>query len=209
MEFTFAPLVFVKAVILGLSVAAPLGPIGVLCIRRTLVGGFIVGLATGLGAATADGMYAALAGFGITELTSLLVKWQAWFSVVGGCLLVYLGVEAFLSPVGNGSGAAADCGLGRAFGSTFLLTVTNPMTIVAFAAIFSVLANESAASVSESAPVLIAGLFLGSFTWWLILSSGVSLFRSGISPNRMRLVNKAAGLVIAGFGLVAVARLLI
>ena len=192
---------FLKGLAIGFSIAAPVGPIGVLCIRRTLANGRSSGLASGLGAATADVVYGCVAGFGLTLISNTLIRHQLWFRLVGGVFLCYLGLKTLLvKPNGEATPVSAD-GLVRAYASTFLLTITNPVTILSFAAIFAAFGGTGEDYVS--ATVLVLGVFIGSSLWWLTLSTGVSMFRAKFTPHGLRWVNRASGVVIVGFGLLA------
>ena len=130
---------FVRGLVIGFSIAAPVGPIGVLCIRRTLAEGQLYGLVSGLGAATADALYGCVAGFGLTFISAFLIGHKLWLSLIGGLFLLYLGIKTLLSKPAEDAAKAEGKGLFRAYASTFLLTVTNPMTILSFAAIFAAL----------------------------------------------------------------------
>ena len=191
-----------KGLLLGFSIAAPVGPIGVLCIRRSLAEGRQVGLATGLGAATADGMYGAVAAFGLTAVSGFLVAQKFWLGLIGGLFLCYLGVRTFISVPADNAAASRGAGLAAAYGSTLVLTLTNPMTILSFVAIFAGLGFGAAAGYA-SAAALVAGVFLGSALWWLLLSTGVALFRSRVGDAWMRSVNRLSGTVILLFGIYA------
>jgi threonine/homoserine/homoserine lactone efflux protein len=127
----------IQGLVMGLSIAAPVGPIGVLCIRRTLAQGRSYGLLSGLGAATADAVYGCVTAFGLTLVSNALVRQQAWLRLVGGLFLCYLGARAFLTRPVEGGKAAIAGGLLRAYGSTFALTLTNPMSILSFAGVFA------------------------------------------------------------------------
>lgn len=205
---------FLKGLIIGFSIAAPVGPIGVLCIRRTLADGRAAGLVSGLGAATADAIYGAVAGFGLTFVSSLLLSHQVWLRTAGGAFLLYLGVRTFSATLTTETSAAeapsrTGAGLLRAYASTFLLTLTNPMTILSFAAIFAGLGLANAvggyavAGGYAPAGALVAGVFLGSAAWWLILSSSAGAVRSKVGPPGMRWINRLSGCIIAAFGLAA------
>ena len=192
-----------RGIILGFSIAAPVGPIGVLCIRRTLAEGRASGLVSGLGAATADAIYGCVAGFGLTFISSFLVNQQRWLRLVGGAFLCYLGIRAFLARPADQAAPAQGSGLIGAYGSTFLLTLTNPMTILSFAAAFGGLGMADTGRDYGSAAMLVLGVFIGSTLWWLGLSSIVSLFRTRFDARALRWVNRASGIIIAGFGLFA------
>jgi threonine/homoserine/homoserine lactone efflux protein len=199
---------FARGAILGFSIAAPVGPIGVLCIRRTLAEGRLVGLLSGLGAATADAFYGSIAAFGLTAISSLLVGHQNVLRIVGGLFLVYLGIRTILALPAQAAKSGQRRQLLNNYLSTLGLTLTNPTTILSFVAIFAGLgwAGTSGASYG-SAALLVAGVFSGSALWWLILSSGVSLIRSRFTPRVMGWVNRVSGTLIAGFGVVALASL--
>ena len=192
---------FLKGLVIGFSIAAPVGPIGVLCIRRTLAEGRVAGLVSGLGAATADAVYGCVAGFGLTIISNTLISQQTWLRVIGGAFLCCLGFKTLLARPAEETAPTGANSLVGAYTSTFLLTLTNPMTILSFAAIFAGLGGASGDYVS--AAVLVLGVFIGSALWWLTLSTGVSLFRTRFTPRGLRWVNRISGLVIAGFGLAA------
>jgi len=192
----------IKGVAIGFSIAAPVGPIGALCIRRTLAEGRAIGLVSGMGAATADMVYGAIAAFGLTAVSGCLVGQQAWFGLVGGVFLLYLGVRTFAALPSRQASLPSASGLLRAYGSTFVLTLSNPVTILAFAAIFAGL-SVTAGRDHISAALLVAGVFLGSAAWWVILSTGVGASRAWFSDAGMRWVNRVAGVVIAMFGVAA------
>ncbi|MFC2095819.1 LysE family translocator [Candidatus Bipolaricaulota bacterium] len=194
-----------RGLVIGFSIAAPVGPIGVLCIRRTLANGRISGLVSGFGAATADAIYGCIAGFGLTFISTFLVSQQTWLRIIGGLFLCYLGLRTLLKKPADQPTADNRTGLVGAFASTFFLTLTNPMTIISFAAIFAGLGLAGAAGSYMSASVLVLGVFLGSAAWWLLLSTGFSLFRNKFNPQSMQWVNRISGAVITGFGLLALA----
>jgi len=197
---------FLRGLVIGFSIAAPVGPIGVLCIRRTLADGRLAGLVSGLGAATADAFYGSLAGFGLTLISNFLVSQQRWLRLVGGLFLLYLGIKTFLSAPASNPGQVikmSSRGLWGAYLSTLLLTLTNPLTILSFAAIFAGLGLVETGGDMLSAGTLVLGVFCGSASWWLLLSGGVSLLRKRVTPAMLRWVNRIAGVVILGFGVVA------
>ena len=194
---------FLKGLIMGFSIAAPVGPIGILCIRRTLAEGRVSGFVTGLGAATADAFYGSVAGFGLTFISGVLIHQQGGFRLVGGAFLCYLGLKTFLAKPAGQSASANGTGLLGAYVSTFFLTLTNPLTILAFAAIFAGLGIARQGENYVSAGILVLGVFLGSALWWFILSSGVGLFRKRFDLQRLRWVNRASGIIILGFGLIS------
>lgn len=196
---------FLSGMIIGFSIAAPVGPIGVLCIRRTLADGRLHGLASGLGAASADAIYGSIAGFGLTAISGFLVAQGDWLRLIGGVFLVYLGARTFLTRPAERPTGAAGRGLASAYASTFALTLTNPVTILSFAAIFAGLGLAEREADYGAAVALVAGVFSGSAAWWLLLSGGVSLFRRAFTPSRMRWINRLSGAVLTGFGVLALA----
>ncbi len=195
---------FLRGLVIGFSIAAPVGPIGVLCITRTIARGRICGLASGLGAACADAVYGCVAAFGLTFISGVLVNWQTPLRVAGGVFLLYLGLRTFLAGVAPSAADAKEKGLAAAFSSTFLLTLTNPVTILAFTAVFAGLGLVGSSADYFSASALVLGVFSGSAAWWLLLSGGVGLFRSRFSSETLLLVNKVSGVTIAAFGAYAI-----
>lgn len=201
--------ILMQGLVLGVAIAAPVGPIGVLCIRRTLRDGWATGLAAGLGAASADAVYGGLAVAGLAAITSLLIGAQFWLQLVGGLFLIWLGISTLRStPASPTASTAALCGRGliQVYLTTFLLTLTNPATILAFVAIFAGL-GVSAGSAAHGS-ILIGGVFLGSALWWLLLSSGTAMIRSRVSQRSLMWVQRGAGLVIGGYGVLALWSLL-
>ena len=193
-----------KGMIIGFSIAAPVGPIGVLCIRRALADGRAVGLATGLGAATADALYGCIAGFGLTAVSAFLVGQQFWLRLVGGAFLCYLGIRTFVTRPAEQEANVRGGSLISAYASTFFLTLTNPMTILSFVAVFAGF-GLAASPDYFAASALVIGVFLGSALWWLILSHGVGLLRSRLGPNWTQMINRLSGCIILAFGLYALA----
>ena len=186
-----------KGAVIGFSIAAPVGPIGVLCIQRTLANGRLSGLISGLGAATADGLFGAVAAFGLTAASDILIGQQFWLRLFGGIFLLYLGFKTMISkPPGNPARAKKGNLLADYF-STLGLTAASPLTILSFAAIFAGLSSSSAGT--PSALALALGVFLGSLIWWIILSTGVGIFRSKLNVPVLQAVNRISGLIIAAF----------
>lgn len=175
-----------------------MGPIGVLCIRRTLAHGRAQGLASGLGAATADAFYGLIAAGGLTVLAALLVEHADLLRAGGGLFLLLLGLRTLRArPADEAAAAHPVHGLWQAYTSTLVLTLTNPMTIIAFTGI---MAGLGVGQVSH-APVMVLGVFTGSALWWLLLSGAVSLLRARLTPAGLLWVNRASGLVITLFAL--------
>ncbi len=198
-----------RGLLIGLSIAAPVGPIGVLCIRRTLAAGRVYGLVSGLGAATADAFYGSVAGFGLTFLSGFLIEQRFWLKLIGGLFLCYLGIRTFLAQpdAPERAAAAKSSGLTGAYASTLLLTLTNPTTILSFAAIFAGLGLASVSGSYLSSGLLVLGVFLGSALWWFVLSGGVSLFRGKLGTRQLRWINRLSGGIILAFGVLALASL--
>ena len=196
-------LLFLEGVAVGLAIAAPVGPIGALCISRTLRHGVWVGLASGLGAACADGVYGAIAGFGVSSVAMFLLDFQDMLRLLGGAFLLVLGVRILArGPVSEASQPAwGEARLAGAFVSCFLLTLTNPTTILAFVAIFAGLGLVEVARDYTAAVILVLGVFLGSALWWLALSGLVGLLRGHVTPPILLWVNRVSGAVISGFGI--------
>lgn len=199
MELNF----IVKGIALGFSIAAPVGPIGILCIRRTLQFGRFSGLFTGLGAAAADTVYGIIAAFGMNFISNFLLNSQGYLQLIGGIFLIYLGIKTFLSKPIEGSQAVSHNTLFGDFISTFFLTIANPMTILSFVAIFAGLGLSNSYNSYPNAVGLVIGVFLGSALWWLLLSEGVTIFRKKVSQKVMLWINRTAGMLITGFGIAA------
>jgi len=200
------PTLVARGFVLGFTIAAAVGPISLLCIHRTLGQGRLVGLASGLGVATADATYGAIAAFGLTAVTDLLVDGRRALGLVGGFFLLWLAWRTFRAVPGeaapaNGSGRRG--GLPGAYLSTLGLTLTNPMTILSFVALFVGLGVTGGDAAGAAA--LTAGVFLGSAAWWVLLVGAVGALRSRITPGGLRRVNMASGLLIGGFAIVALA----
>ena len=196
--------ILLKGWLLGFAIAAPVGPIGVLCIRRTLSDGRLIGFLSGLGAATADMIYGAIAAFGVTAVQSVLVSQQYWLQVIGGLFLLYLGVRTFFaSPAAEPAAANTSHGRLSAYLTTLALTMTNPATILSFTVVFAGLRLGQGRGGFTEAALLVVGVFLGSASWWLLLSGGVGLFRDRFTATWMVWVNRLAGITILGFGAVA------
>lgn len=201
---------FIRGLLIGLSIAATVGPMSVLCIQRTLNRGQIYGLISGLGIATADGVYGSIAAFGLTLITTLLVREQTWIRLIGGLFLIYLGVKTIL---GKPSERAAMLKTNinsyfRAYTSTLLLTLTNPLTILSFAAIFAGLGVGSARKSIFSAIAVVLGVFSGSAFWWLTLTSGINLLRKRFTPQWLLWINRISGVIITIFGVISLVTLL-
>ncbi|MDJ0724132.1 MAG: LysE family transporter [Prochloraceae cyanobacterium] len=194
---------FLKGLVIGISIAAPVGAIGILCIKQTLLQGRLVGFISGLGAATADGIYGCIAGFGLTFLSSFLIEQQFLFRAIGGSFLCYLGIKTFLEKPKSKEIYANKKSLASSYISTFLLTLTNPMTILSFTAIFAGLGLINSQANYSLAAIFVLGVFLGSASWWLLLSNGVNFFRKKFDFEKLSLLNRISGIIIISFGIAA------
>ena len=191
---------FLEGLLIGFVVAVPIGPMGVLCVSRALSGGPVYGLFSGLGVATGDAVWAGIAALGLTMISGFLLSQQVWLRFIGGIFLCYLGIKTFLTGprVQTVSGVAT--GLGGAYGSTFFLTFSNPATILSFVAIYAGWGVESLSGHYVSATVLTAGVFVGSASWWILLSGGLLAFRKSFARSGLEWVERISGAIIAGLG---------
>ena len=195
---------FLQGLIIGFSIAAPVGPIGILCIRRTLAEGRASGFLSGLGAATADALYGCVAGFGLTVISAFLVDQRFWIQLTGGIFLLALGIKTLRATPAESAAAASGTGLAAGYASTLLLTLANPMTILSYAGIFAALGIADTGGDLSAASLLVLGVFIGSAAWWLILSGGVGLMRDRLAPGMLRWTNRLSGIVLVSFGILAV-----
>jgi threonine/homoserine/homoserine lactone efflux protein len=195
-----------KGIAVGIVIAVPVGPVGVMCVRRTIFEGKRAGFVSGLGAATADAIFGLIAAFGLTFVSDWLIGYHQWLRVAGGCYLLYIGGAALLAaPEARQSSEPDAEGLLRDFLSTFALTLTNPITILAFLGIFSALGLNGADATFARAAILVLGVWLGSLLWWLTLTFGLgSLFRS-FEARHLKWINRASGIILflCGAGLLA------
>jgi putative LysE/RhtB family amino acid efflux pump len=211
MMFDATGTALIRGVIAGFAVAAPVGPIGILCIRRTLAHGPSIGFASGAGAATADAVYGVIAALGIGAVTAFLLGNATILKICGGAFLLWLGWGA-LSKAFRATKSAdsphinvAVSGLAAAFGSTFALTITNPMTIIAFIGMMGALVDhDRQENASIAALALVVGVFAGSIAWWSILVSGVTFARKAVSPAAMQIIEFLSALALIAFGLFAI-----
>lgn len=196
---------FWQGFLFGLAIAAPVGPIGVLTIRRTLVDGLLVGLLSGLGAATADALYGSVAALGLTAVAGFLVQQQFWLRLGGGLFLAYLGLKTLRQPSAlpqaTSQNPPAESSYLSAYASTLLLTLTNPVTILSFTAVFAGFWLGSQHHSLTTGGQLVLGVFLGSALWWLFLCGVVTAVRSRLPAGVFRLINALSGLILLGFAL--------
>jgi threonine/homoserine/homoserine lactone efflux protein len=198
-----------KGLIIGFSIAAPVGPIALLCVRRSLTAGRVVGLVSGFGAATADALYGIIAALGLTALTNLLLEYQRLLQLGGGAFLLYLGLATLRAPASTAEARAVPShSLVSAYISTFLLTLSNPMTILSFLGIFAGLGLGDTNPSAYSATLLVSGVFLGSAAWWVLLSFAAAAVGARLKTGGLRAINVVAGLTITVFGVWQLSRLL-
>jgi len=190
-----------KGLILGFSIAAPLGPIGLMCIKRTLQGGRLSGIFSGLGAASADALYGSLAAFGLAALFQKISWVQTWTQILGSAFIIYLGVKFVLEKAGaNTESEVNAAGRGRIYLTTFLLTMSNPITIFAFLGMFA----GAGVTTSISAILVVTGIFSGSMLWWIVLAFATHWLGKRLNSTVLLWVNRAAGIALVGFGLYSI-----
>ncbi len=193
---------FFKGLLIGFVVAVPVGPIGLLCVNRALSRGPVYGLISGLGVATADALSAGIAVLGLTLFLGFLLSQQVWLHLIGGLFLCYLGFRTFMArPVGQ-TVSVQEKGLVRAYVSMFFLTLTNPVTILSFMAIYAGWGVHNLGGDYLSAGLLTLGVFVGSALWWFILASGLLVFGPKFTYPGLRWVHRISGVIIAAFGFI-------
>ncbi len=187
-------------------IAVPVGPVGILCLRKTIFEGQLAGLVSGLGAAAADAFFGVVAAFGLTFISTWLLGYEDLLRAAGGCYLLYAGGHALLTPPPEAATEQTDTEtLFRNFVSTFVLTLTNPITILVFLGIFAALGLSGSGATVVLAAVLVAGVWTGSLLWWLTLSLGVGMFRRAIGPRQLAWISRGSGsiLFLSGAALLA------
>ncbi len=199
---------FITGLIIGLLIAAPIGAIGAMCLRRTLIGGRAAGLAVCLGAATAGAFYAGIGGFQLTSITNYLNVWAVWLRGIGGLLFCYLGIRTFLVVPESQVAWTNKAGFMGVFISIFLLTLATPLTVFSFTAIFPGFGLDKVIGDNVSAIELVIGVFIGSVLWWLVLGTIISRRSASLSMGALRWVNRVAGVIIVVSGLVAILSLI-
>jgi threonine/homoserine/homoserine lactone efflux protein len=193
-----------KGIAVGIVIAVPVGPVGVLCVRRTIFEGRLFGFLSGLGAASADTIFGIVAGFGLTVISDVLLDYQTWLRAAGGLFLVYVGVSALRKHITRCEAPERNAeNLLSAYLSTFALTITNPVTIIAFLGIFAGVGFTGEEATLGRAGMLVAGVLLGSLIWWLGISLGAGLFRKSFGERHLVLLNRISGgvLTLSGIGL--------
>jgi threonine/homoserine/homoserine lactone efflux protein len=191
---------FLKGIVVGAVIAVPVGPVGILCLHRTIFEGRLSGLVSGLGAATADALFGAIAAFGLTFVSDWLFGYETWLRAAGGIYLLYIGGSALTTEVRDRIAEQSNPEtLFRDFASAFALTITNPVTILVFLAIFAALGLGTQATLVD-ASILVLGVWVGSFVWWLGLSLGIGLFRRAIEPRHLAWISRASGIILFATG---------
>jgi threonine/homoserine/homoserine lactone efflux protein len=199
---------FLKGVGVGLVIAVPVGPVGVLCVRRTIFEGRLFGFMSGLGAASADTVFGIIAGFGLTVISDWLLGWQNWLRAAGGLFLLWIGVTALRKhAVATARPTRSANNLMGAYLTTFALTISNPVTILAFLGVFAALGFSGHEATLGRAAMLVAGVLSGSLVWWAGLSLGTGLFRRRFTERHLIWLNRGSGLILAVSGLLLLASL--
>jgi threonine/homoserine/homoserine lactone efflux protein len=201
---------FLKGIVVGLVIAVPVGPVGVMCVRRTILEGKVSGFVSGIGAATADAIFGVIAGFGLTVVSDWLIGYQQWLRVVGGCYLLYVGGSAFAAEPPRELESESDPeSLLRDFFSTFVLTVTNPITVLAFLGIFAAIGLGGTQATFGRASILVLGVWVGSLLWWLMLSVGMGHVRHSIEPRHLAWISRGSGAILFFSGVALLTTLII
>jgi threonine/homoserine/homoserine lactone efflux protein len=193
----------IRGLAVGLIIAAPVGPVNVLCIQRTIEKGWKSGIVSGLGAALADTLYGAVAAFSISLVIQFLIREESLIRLVGGVLLMGIGAVYYRKPPKPIQAVQVRSSAHSDFISTLFLTLTNPTTVLSFLAVLAILGLGSQRQRWQTSS-LVAGIFCGSMLWWTILASAANLLRGRITDGSMRWMNRVAGIAIGGFGLVNV-----
>ncbi len=205
-----------RGIIIGIAVAAPIGPVNLICIHRTISRGRINALMAGQGAAVGDSVFAIIAAFGLTAIAGFVTNWQVPIQIVGGIILVGMGIQTLLSDPTKAVAEQDDTTLDlvKAIISTFTLTITNPATLFGFAAIFAGVGGIVSGDTGEKsadygyAAILVVGVWMGSTLWWVFITNLAALLRDRAEQGWLTVVQRVSGLIILGFGLVVFARLL-
>jgi threonine/homoserine/homoserine lactone efflux protein len=192
--------VFWKGCLLGFAIAVPVGPVGLLCIRKTLQFGRTAGICAGLGAATADTVYGSLAAFGLSFLSVFIQDWSNSLRLIGNFFLLFLGYRIFFTKPLEPSAHLRRMSIFKDFFFTFFLTLTNPLTLIGYLAVFAAIGLKDLLIHSFSAFFLILGIFIGTAAWWLLLSESISRLRGKLNQPAMSWINRVSGIMIGVFG---------
>lgn len=201
---------FLRGAAIGFSIAAPIGPVGLLCIRKALADGRMAAMVAGLGAAVADTIFGAVVGLGLTAVSHFLSSHAAWLKLAGGLFMIVLGLRTWagetkpLDPL-----PPSGMGLWRDFASTFAITITNPATILGVMGVFAAIGTSTQPAEAGDAWLLVLGVFSGSVLWWLVLSSLASAVRDRLTPAHLRHFNHISGALLVLFGALALGSLLL
>ena len=199
-----------KGVLVGIIIAVPAGPVGVLCIRRTIFHGRLAGFLSGLGAATADAVFGIIAGFGLTVVSDVLLGFQDWLRLAGAGFLLYIGISALRADPLAGTRSQRDPeGLFADYVSTFVLTITNPITILAFLAIFAGLGFTGREATLGRAAILVLGVWFGSLLWWAGLALGAGMARRSFERDHLVWINRGSGGILVFSGIALLGSLLV
>jgi threonine/homoserine/homoserine lactone efflux protein len=203
-----------SGVVMGLIAAVPIGPVNLICIRRSFAFGPLNGFVSGLGAALGDGIFAAITGFGLTWIAQLIEGYATIIELIGGALMVWMGYRTFVSPPGprcpDDRPDKEGSNLARVMLSTFALTITNPVTLLSFGVMFAGLGGLAGGAGSyHDAGFVVAGVVGGSAGWWLALTTVIGLFHTKIDERAMRMINRICGVLVVGCGLAVLIHLAI
>lgn len=194
---------FIKGLVLGFVICVPFGPIGLLCVRRTLMDGKVAGIACVLGASVVDALYCAIAGLGVSYISNFLSNERTVLRLAGGLILIAMGIKIFFTHPAEKTPEASGHGLVASFGSSFFLMLTNPLAILVFTATFSALGIGGWQDAYISTGMLVIGVFVGSALWAPIFVAGVNLFSPRLTLSQLRLANEVAGIILVLFGVLA------
>ncbi len=195
-------ILFIKGILIGFAIAAPVGPIGILCIRRTLSGRYALGLFTGFGAGLADTFYGAVAGFGLASISDFITYYDFYLRLFGGLLVAWIGFSIFRAhPGAMTQDSKVEGSLFNAFTSAFFLTLSNPITLLVFAAAFAAIGVKPVDDSLSQASLLVAGVFVGATTWWLSLSTAVHLMHHKLTETQFLWINRSSGIMLLGFSI--------
>ncbi|MBY0431156.1 MAG: LysE family transporter [Rhodospirillales bacterium] len=201
------PALFFRGLVIGFAIAAPVGPVGVLCIRRALADGRTAAFIAGLGAAFADTFYGAVAALGLTAVSQFLLEQQTALRLGGGAFMIVLGLRTYHTLPTIEPTPIRGPGLVKDFLSSFSITLTNPATILAFMGVFAAM-GAMGIEAGAGADILITGVFFGSALWWLVLSAAAGAVRSRFTPDWLRRLNHGSGVALVVFGVAILGSLL-
>lgn len=193
-------LLFAKAIVAGFAIAAPIGPMALLCIRRTIDFGWRAGFATGAGIAGGDTLLALVGALGLTGISSLMLEHERALRIASAPLLIYLGLRTLMDRTPPSDRVESFTSLYRACGSSALLTLANPPTLIAFAAVFTMIAPAGAPHFSTALATTV-GIAVGSLLWWIVLITGIAFFRKSVTARLRRAISAFAGIALAAFGI--------